>query len=226
VALLLHGILRADTAPDDEPSRGLRDQPLLRVSSDGLTGVGTDWSPDNGSLGRADLLAHHGLIEQLHWRHQACLPARFPSWFESQAALLAVLNQRSAEFMQALEHVRGRAELAVTVVESAQAPSEGGVEAASPGRAYLRQRQRTLNMSEALAAELRQVLGNEIVEEKTAVGPRPGVLLSMSVLVNMGDANALAERLRTSLPQRQDVRILINGPWPPYTFAVVQAREA
>jgi Gas vesicle synthesis protein GvpL/GvpF len=219
VALLLHGILRANAALEDEPSSGIRGQPLVCSSACGLTGVGTDWSADTRSLGRADLLEHHRLIEQLHWRSQACVPARFPSWFDSEEAVRAVLRERSAAFGQALERVTGRAELAVTAVL-------GPVERPASGRDYLRQRQRELRTSEALAAELRRLIEEEVIEEQTVLGPRPGVLMSLSVLVRMDTADVLAARLRASLPQRDDVRILIHGPWPPYTFAAVPAREA
>ena len=52
-----------------------------------------------------------------------------------------------------------------------------------------------------------------------AIARKPAlVALSSAVLVARASAEDVKNRL---IRAEQDVRILVNGPWPPYTFATV-----
>jgi hypothetical protein len=68
--------------------------------------------------------------------------------------------------------------------------------------------------------EIERIVGSDLVEVRTQVRPSAVVGLSMSLLVPRADAAEIITRLPRA---KRDVRILVDGPWPPYTFADVGA---
>jgi hypothetical protein len=204
VSLLLHAIVPAEAV--------IVNAPLLVVAAGRLLGVATTED--------MEMLAHHALVQQLHERFSACLPVRFPSRIADAAVLEQLLTKKQAELCAAMERVRGRCELAITGVWV----GEADVSATTPGRRYLLQRQAQRQIAENLAEKIEQVLGAEAMEVHRKVGPRPGVALSMAVLVARGDSPAAKEKVRT-VGERDGVRILVNGPWPAYSFASLDLRE-
>jgi hypothetical protein len=221
MTLLLHGI-----GPAEPHSRlqGLRQQPLARIAYGVLAAYATRWADASRELVREDLLGHHALVEALHLQMEAFLPARLSAWFEDEAALRSILEQRQPDYSQALERIRNRVELAITALPTA-AP-EPVERAKMSGTEYLRQRQVTRRLAQTVSAEIRHVLEGQAIEVQESIAPRAGVVLSMAVLTPRAQAADVAERLEAAVVNLRDVRILVNGPWPPYTFAVVQAREA
>ena len=99
------------------------------------------------------------------------------------------------------------------------------LEALTPGRKYLLERQREFSASERrrarareLADDLERRLANDLVEVRHEICPSSTVAVSSAVLV----ARIHAEKIKARLIRaEQDVRILVNGPWPAYTFVNV-----
>jgi hypothetical protein len=77
-----------------------------------------------------------------------------------------------------------------------------------------RRRERATELADAIEKRV----GADLVDSRRRVCPSPSVALSLALLVPRENAHELVARL---LSLAQDVRILVNGPWPPYTFAVV-----
>jgi hypothetical protein len=229
VRLLLHAIARVDSSPPDLAA-GLRNLPPLRVDEAGLSAWATPLAEAGDALGRADLLAHHAIVSEIDERADGCLPARFPTWVEGDA-LRELLRARQVALSTGLERVRGRAELAVTVVWTssletttpAPAASAAPPETSTPGRRYLVERRQAFAGSDRqrerareLADELERVLGADLVGARHQLNPSRQVALSSALLV----PRARAEGLKMALALvKRDVRILVNGPWPAYTFA-------
>jgi Gas vesicle synthesis protein GvpL/GvpF len=223
LTLLLHAILAADARPAPEPA-------LVRVPGEHLAA----WlSTRDGqqALGRADMLAHHELVARLCAQSGACLPARFPTIFSDAEAVRRVLIERQAQLLKGLEHVRDRAELAVTALWVVQRASEP-IAVASPGRRFMLERQQAFRSADALrtaaseiADDLESRLGSKLVEARRKICPRPDTALSLALLVPRASAAALARRVPDT-DERHGVRILVNGPWPPYSFAALAVKEA
>ncbi|HEY3063969.1 MAG TPA: GvpL/GvpF family gas vesicle protein [Chloroflexota bacterium] len=218
MSLLLHAIVPADPAAP---------RPAC-VSTDRLSACATDW--DQRPLTRAEMLAHHGLVSRLHVEHEACLPARFPTVVADAAALRALLVRREPELLGNLERVRGRTELAVTAVWTQQSAAEP-MASTTPGRQYLLQRQRDFHSADAqraIAAEIadavERALGADVVEAQRKLCPRPDTALSLALLVPRAGAQQLVERVPDA-DELRGVRILVNGPWPPYSFVALVTRE-
>jgi hypothetical protein len=223
--LLLHGISLAEAPIGNERERGLRDQPLVRINSGVLVAHVTCWLLESRELDQQDLLAHHALMDRLHAREGACLPARFPTWVEDEHNVRETLGRRATEFSQALEGIRGRLELAITVLAESGPHPNPLPEGEGVGTRYMRERLHARRQANEVSAQLRRLVEPEAVELQESAATRPGVVLSLAVLVAKDSADELARRLRAATPEQQGIRILVNGPWPPYTFAVVQARQ-
>src|SRR5712692_1193299 len=144
--LLLHAVTTADGA--EASPTGLRDQPCLRVAMNGLAAWATQFSEAPVTFGRTDLLEHHAIVSRLSAEHAGVLPARFPTWLADTEALRGELERRQADFAAALERVRGRVEIAMTVLWTSLPEHETPPEAATPGRKYLLGRQQAFSGSD------------------------------------------------------------------------------
>jgi Gas vesicle synthesis protein GvpL/GvpF len=191
---------------------GLRGKPVVSVLEGNLTAWATDI--DTLEWTREDLLTHHAIVERIFSVADACLPARFGAQVTPE-----LLAERQADLVSALERVAGRAELAVTAVWST--PGEH----ARTGTAYLRARAAALKQAEQLAHQLERATQDDVVEVQHVLCPSRTVMLRSALLVPGERAATAKQRLPR---EARDVRILVNGPWPPYTFAAVggSAREA
>jgi hypothetical protein len=176
------------------------------------------------------MLAHHDLVAALHEHSTACLPARFPTLFGEPDALRTMLVEREVELCAALERVRDCAELAVTALWIARAQPPA-ISETTPGRRYLLQRQQAFHSADeqratanAIADRIEHVLGAQLVDAQRKICPGPETALSLALLVRGATVATLAAHLGTT-GQWRDVRILVNGPWPPYTFATVPVKE-
>src|SRR4051812_36607915 len=109
MTLLLHAI-----APHDAPCEPVPG--LSSIDACGLTAWSTEWAAARRTLERDDLLRHHEIVASLHQRCGTVLPARFPTWLRDASAAHELLCERHADISAALERVRNRVELAVSVL--------------------------------------------------------------------------------------------------------------
>jgi hypothetical protein len=185
----------------------------VRIERDALMGWATELSDDQPAFTREDLLAHHELVAAIFAREEAILPARFPTFADDTHTLCDRLQSRQDALRAQLERVRGCCELAVTALWMGSEAAPPPVEADSPGRRYMYARRQALAGSDRRRARARV-----LAVQRDRLCPSQGVGLSSALLVRRSRAADIkASLVRTE----QDVRILVNGPWPPYTFAAV-----
>jgi len=172
------------------------------------------------SFDRHDLIEHHEIISHLHAAADACLPARFPTWLHDET-----LGQRHDQLLSALERVHLRCEVAITAVWTTPDEEPLPAEASTPGKSFLRERQRYFAGSDRrrerareLAAEVQEKGGPDVIEVRHTLCPSAVVALSTALLVPRANAADVIARLPRN---HRDVRILVNGPWPPYSFAAI-----
>jgi hypothetical protein len=173
------------------------------------------------SPGREDLLTQHALLAMALG---ACLPVRFPTWLEDENAVRELLAQRRSALLTALARVRGRVELAVTASWTTPARAPEPTLTTSPGRRYLEERRRAYASADEQRAQAQRLAtliaaDERIIEAHHALCPSDEIGLSSALLVSQTDALAVAKRLRDL---REGVRILVNGPWPPYSFVSLE----
>ena len=220
--LLAHAIAaspRATLALD-----GLRGRPLVWSEAGDLGLWSTEWEPDV-KLERPDALEHHGLVEQI-CAAQPCLPVRFGTAFATPDEARASLDKRAAALHAALTRVAGKSELALTLLWTEHSAPQAVESAAGPGRRYMEARR-----AEFAAREARRSRAESLVEEvltELAIERQlvwyetctsENVAVSLAALVPTERAGELKAGLAQVAARFPDVIPVLNGPWPPYTFA-------
>jgi hypothetical protein len=158
------------------------------------------------------LAAHDAVVRRLADRFEALLPVRFGETVKDEADLAKLLGPRASRLSEALEKVRGCAQMTLRVFgdpEPIPAVDEGG-----PGTRYLETRRRARSLPEIkpLLDALRPLLRNE----RTVRHNQGSYFGTAYHLVRRADVPAylsLVESVRT------DRRVTVSGPWPPYAFA-------
>ena len=222
MTLLAHAI--AASPPATLSQEGLRGRPLAWSEAGDLGLWSTEWAPDI-KLERPDALEHHRLIERI-CAAQPCLPVRFGTAFATSDDARASLDKRAAALHAALTRVAGKTELALTLLWR-ESPGPLLIEsAAGPGRQYMEARRaefaarearraRAETMVDRVVAEL--TIDRQLVWHETCTSDN--VAVSLAVLVpteRAAERKAELERVAARFP---DVIPVLNGPWPPYTFA-------
>lgn len=230
---LVHAIALATTElPSD--LEGLGGRNLVSIRDARLSAYATALSEtEAAALGRSALLAHHELVRRVHDALDGVLPTRFPTLID-EPGLREHLATHASAYAAALARVQGRVELAVTARWSdesasppaaADSPSDAETDASAPGARYMARRRRELSAAQvqtdraaSIAGALERVLpaGAEVAQLRLA--PSTTVALSVAYLVQR---TAIEDTVAALTRPRHGVRILINGPWPPYSFATV-----
>jgi hypothetical protein len=176
-------------------------------------------------LTREDLLSHHQLISELFLGAESILPARFPTFAADADALADRLRSNQDSLVGQLQRVRGCCEFAVTALWTAENAPSTPPHPGTPGRRYMVERQlafagsdRRRARAKRLASEIEHLVEPDLISVRHTVCPSVAVGLSSALLVKRSRAASVRARLVCT---EQDVRILVNGPWPPYTFAAV-----
>ena len=217
-------LLYAITSPSDAApgTPGLRGGGLTTAIVGNLQTWTSELPDDAEPFTREDLLEHHRIVADIHARVDACLPARFPTWLADAQVIAA----RRDALARQLEHVRGRAEVAVTAAWTTSDDAPPSDDAAMPpGHAYLRTRQRVAATSDDrrglardLEARILAAIGTTVTKHQSRICPSAAVALSLALLVPRTSAEMVLQQVPRMAP---DVRILVNGPWPPYSFASI-----
>jgi hypothetical protein len=222
VTLLAHAIAASPAAA--LPGEGLRGRHLAWFEAGDLGVWTTEWSPEI-ALERDDALEHHRLVERI-CAAQPCLPVRFGTAFATAEEARASLDKRAVALREALARVAGKTELALTLLWREAPASQTTELAAGPGRRYMESRRAEFAIKDARRARaewIAQRIIAELATERTLAWHETctgdNVAVSLAVLVPTERApqrRADLERIAAEFP---DVTPVVNGPWPPYTFA-------
>lgn len=182
--------------------------------------------------------AHHSVIDAAA-SAAPTLPLRLATVYRSDGRVREVLEEREAEFADALDRITGRTEWGVkgyadlSEIASAPAAPEPGTAEGSPGVAYLRRRREEQRSEEdarreaaaragQIDAELRGIAAARRLhppQDPQLSGHRGLMILNAAYLV----ADDRAEQFRTAVArlseERPGIRLQVTGPWAPYSFA-------
>ena len=227
MTLVAHAIT---PAPARRPARepGLRGLPLELSKMGDLAIWSTRWEAEE-KLERADALEHHRIVERI-CADRPCLPVRFGTVFADDGLASASLEKRAPQLRESLARVAGKSELALTLLwRDPPAASGEPLPASGPGRRYLEERRAEMaerearkQRAEALAERVIAELATErhLVWHDTCTGE--AVAVSLAVLVPTPDAETRKAELARIAGAFSDVNAVVNGPWPPYTFAGIE----
>jgi hypothetical protein len=188
----------------------------LRVlSADGISGV-YEPAPDHEPLVTEDALwAHEAVVEAL-WEEGPVLPARFGTVLPSVERLRAELEERRAEFAEALAFVRDRVELGVRAAWPERRFESGAPES---GRAYLARKLELQQAAADAAAYLHEPLARIAVADTVEIHHAPCLTLVGAYLVERADVVRFRNEAGRLAKTLEGVRLACTGPWPPYSFA-------
>jgi hypothetical protein len=151
----------------------------------------------------AGLRAHDAIVRRLWDAAEAVLPVRFGAVFADEAAARAEITAQREPLEEALELVRGCAQMTLRVAaEEAAEPADGG-----PGTRYLLARARAQKAPEIDA--LRPALAPLVRAERS---DRKSGVVSVFHLVPRAQVAAYREAVA-------NFRAIVSGPFPPYAFA-------
>jgi hypothetical protein len=158
------------------------------------------------------LAAHDAVVRRLADRFEALLPVRFGERVKDEAALAKLLGPRVPRLSEALERVRGCAQMTLRVFgepEPVEEPDQGG-----PGTRYLEARRQARSLPEIapLLAALRPLLK----DERTMRHDQGSYFGTAYHLVQREDVPAYLSMVEKVETGRQ---VTVSGPWPPYAFA-------
>lgn len=222
MTLLAHAI--AASPPAALKHEGLRGRPLAWSEAGDLGLWSTEWAPDI-KLERPDALEHHRLVERI-CAAQPCLPVRFGTAFATPDDARASLDKRAAALRAALARVAGKSELALTLLWREPSALPAVQSAAGPGRQYMEMRRAEFAAREARRGRADSLVETVITELATerqlvwhATCTSDSVAVSLAVLVPTERARERKAQLEQIAAGFADVIPVLNGPWPPYTFA-------
>lgn len=200
--------------------RGIDDAPLrTSAAADGIDAVVSETRPEPSPPTEAAILAHAQVVEAVAAANDSVLPARFSGAIAGDDELRQRLAGRRDQILQALERVDGCVEIGLRVLAE---PREDRAQAAS-GSEYMRRRLDEIARAEQLARNLHEALASAARESSCNVLARRDVVLTGAYLVARADLDDFHTTLREVERNLAGVTLVTTGPWPPYSFALLEA---
>lgn len=177
----------------------------------------------------------HDAVVRTAADHAPTAPLRLATICLDDDGVRARLEEWYAPLSEVLDRIEGRTEWSVKVYAR---PGEDAPAAAAPtsGAAYLRRKKeaaqaRTSAREAALRCidELDRALTDLVVARRQLApqdpqlsGERAAMLANTAYLVERDDSDAFARRVRDLAAAESAIDITVGGPWPPYSFAVLE----
>lgn len=191
----------------------------------------SDFSGDIVPVNRENALAHAAVVRSVLDRTTP-LPFRFGTLVTAEQ-LSSYLTARREALLAKFAQIRGCVEMNVKIISDGDHGQVLEHELAEkPGTSFLLQKQREIAGNEARVAEAKEVAGwleglvAEYVREndiKTNVTNQ--LILSAAHLVERDLVEQYRLKLKKALEEAQaerpELKFLVSGPWPPYSFASI-----
>jgi hypothetical protein len=206
---------------------GIRGDPVSSFTAPDLT-LWVDLQETAPPATLESVKAHHAVVRAAWSAAPACLPARFGQWFPDRAGLEERVTRIGPALERALLSVRGAGEHGIRVLDPETGEESRVSEPVPPrtGREYLeslerknRARETRGDRARALAGRLEAALDGVVRAQRAEPLLTRHGLLSVAHLVSSDREEAYAKRLADFREEHQELRFLVTGPWPPYSFA-------
>ncbi len=205
--------------------RGLDDRPLLGRDC----GPFTLWLSELEAAPRATVDAarrHNEVVAAASGREVTPVPVRFGQWFATPEALERRVLDRCDAYAAWLRELAGALEFGIRVLEAVPpSPSAAASTRPATGREYLEALARrdaaaraAASRAESLAAELRAALGGLVRRDRVEPPADGRGHASIAHLVARRDFERYGRRIAELRARRPALRLVVSGPWPPYSF--------
>jgi hypothetical protein len=195
---------------------------------------------DVASLTMDAVLRHEAVVEAVR-RQGRALPVRFGTVFRDATSVATALAERYESLETDLDRVGDKVELSLTALWAPGGPYAAPEGAAPEGRAarnptaaahahnagarYLQARAAELRGDEALteraravARELDKLLGKLVLAQRTSLLPTAGIAVRTAYLLDPAGVSAFKTAVDVIRATSSELRVLLTGPWPPYSF--------
>ena len=206
----------------DHPARlpalgGIGKSPLASAEVGGIDAIFSELALAPTEATEETILAHAQVVEELAALNEAVLPARLARPYESEAALVDAIRGRTPQLRDALEHVRGCVEMGVRVVQQ----RNGSDSASDSGSDYMRGRLEAIQGAKRVAHELDAAVRSVTRDSAHGVTATSELVLSAAYLLPRAEVEPFRAAVETLAGQHPDLAYVCLGPWPPYSFALV-----
>jgi hypothetical protein len=187
-----------------------------------------------------DAVLHHEAVVEAVRQQGPALPVRFGTVFPDEPSVASAIAQRYEPLVADLDRLGDKVELSLTALwaaspfsdgHTATTREEGRPEGQGAGARYLHARAAELRVEDAVneraravAEELDEVLGGLALERRASVLPTPRIAVRAAYLLESAGVSGFQKAFEGIRETRGDLRVLLTGPWPPYSF--VMRREA
>ena len=172
--------------------------------------------------------AHNRVVEAAITEEVTPVPLRFGQWLEHEAALQEAMRARLADYQAKLAQFAGCLEFGVRLIDPEAPEKARDVHTSGPTSGFeymqaLRESSRLAEQQQQRAQQVRArvqetlqdvVRAERVQDERTAHS-----VVTLAHLVarpHFDEYRARARHLRELFP---GMRLLLSGPWPPYSFA-------
>lgn len=228
---------------------GIRGAPVELVGHRDLTAVVSDVP-----LSEFDELALKQNLERLDWLEQVArdhdavvqaatmagptAPLRLAVIFDDDAGVRDRVEDLYDDLVAVLDRIEGRAEWSVKVVAPPPPAATGAEEPVTSGADYLRRKQTEDRARREQTDDVGRI-GEEVHRRLAArcvasrllqpqdpkLTGRTGVMvLNGAYLVDVDEGDRFGALVRSVAEQHPEVTVEAAGPWPPYSFAVLEQR--
>jgi hypothetical protein len=220
---MLHPYALVRTPAVIPETAGIDDAQLRAVSlAAGIDAVVSE-TPAVSSPTEDAILAHARAVEQISNVNDAVLPMRFSRGVADEEELRRRLGGREHELGEALARVAGCVELGLRVLAQVDAAPQ---RAPVSGREYMERRLGDVGRAEQVAHELNGSLAPLARDSASRILAKPDVLLTAAYLVPRAELERFHSAVSAAESRWPDLSLVRTGPWPPYSFALLEAEPA
>lgn len=221
----LYGIVRPAAAPAP-PAAGI-DDAVVELAAAGGIGWWLSCHEARPAITESAVRRHNDVVRSAMSGTHTPVPLRFGQWFSDVDAARDAVAADPARWDRLLDRFVGAAEYGVRIARREHADAARDVRPASAGSgtaymAALARRnadiaQRRLDGA-AAAAWLLDRIGSLARESRPEPLDAGDGLVNLALLVAWADAAAYDTVIAQARLDRADLRFLVSGPWPPYSF--------
>lgn len=212
--------------------RGVSGAQVRLIKLEDLSVLVSECTGDVFHLFRKNGLAHNAVVRSV-FKQTTPLPCRY-GMIVTDKQLRNYVSTHKQALKNRLVHVRGGAEMNVRIsgprLGATPAPEREQRKLVGPGTRFLLNKRTELRGEEWQAAQKKELsawlgerLGELIRDEKINVVPHERATLARADhLVDRADIEQYREKMGAAIAERPEIRFMVSGPWPPYSFANIE----
>ena len=202
---------------------------VLKVED--LSVMVSDYQLDAVPVTRENALDHAAVVRSVLDRTTP-LPFRFGTLVTEQQ-LRNYLSARQPALQTKLAHVRGCVEMSVKIIWELSRDNKSNVADTATnqgaGTNFLAEKRREIlgdeHRSQAageISNWLHETVSGLTRDEQVSLRPAEKLVLSAAHLVERPNLQSYREKVTAARQERPELRFLLSGPWPPYSFANIE----